>query len=160
MLIQRESDGKAKAWAEKVLLLFWCSLKRASKSRELSFMQYGECVLFSDKVHKAVSSLCPQSGTAGFVEDEHVAEKEKADGDAIAADERFGVILFQSAVCTVHNDWTIIAPHSLQREATWVYSSVLNYQLFPGFCSEVGHITLLEESLLGASVSKKPRRSS
>lgn len=67
-------DRNEEVWAEKVLLQFWCLMRRESDSRELAFLQYMEGVPSSNEAREAVRCVCRQWATAASAEEKHDAE--------------------------------------------------------------------------------------
>lgn len=72
---QGKSAGKARMWAENVLLLSRCSMKGKSEGQKLEFVPYMESVLPSDELGEALGGICLHWATAGSAEERHDAEK-------------------------------------------------------------------------------------
>lgn len=69
-----------------------------------------------EEVNEPLRQLCLQWATAVFAEKRHDMKENEGYRDAVAAGERFRVILLRSSVSTVHIAWADITVHSFTRE--------------------------------------------
>lgn len=70
-----------------------------------------------------LSSVCLQKATAGSAGKEHDFEENRKDRDAVAGDEQFEHISFQTIASAVHADWASTAVHMFTTKLRGVAAS-------------------------------------
>lgn len=76
-------------------MLFQSLTEGKCGGKQLAFVRHMERVPSLDRVNEALGCMCLQWwATAGFVKEDLGVEEKAEDGDAMAAGERFGAVLF------------------------------------------------------------------
>lgn len=102
VLIKGEKEGRKEVFAEKVLLLFRCSLKRESARKELAIVRYIECVALLDEKDEGLECVCVCNGRLRALENWGMTWREGEGKKLMPAGEWSGVTLYQRTVSTVY----------------------------------------------------------